>query len=107
MQLAAGFKVIDFQATPSGYYQIIFRSDKGETVVVTQHGRGGSNFTTPPLASFEIWLGANDQMAIDSMDEMGFHDLAVAVAERTFEWQDTVVLAIANAVEMGLVRVEG
>lgn len=110
MKLTPGFTVIDYQATPNGYYSISFRSTDGRTVIATQTGRGGCNSYVGVggiLPQFDVWLGANDGIAIDQFDTLGFHDLAVGVAQRENEWQDTVVLAIANAIELGVLSVEG
>lgn len=107
--LTKGFTVVDYQATPSGYYQISFRNVAGQTITATQHGRGGCNFYTPHTLKAELdeWLDANAQIAIDGMNEMGFPELAQTVETRGVEWYDIVVMAIADAIEMRRIRVAG
>jgi len=111
MNLTPGFTVVDYQSTPSGYYQVSFRHPDGSTIIVTQEGRGGCNHYTSPNRPLKdelmVWLGANDGIAIEQMDMMGFHELSVGVQQREIEWEDTVVMAIANAIEVGVLSVEG
>lgn len=103
------FTVIDYQATPSGYYQISFRSLGGETLVCTQYGRGGCNFYTPIylMEEFKTWLESWDELAIEAMRAMGYPELAQTVVDHDAEWYDIVVMAIADAIESGTMKVEG
>lgn len=109
MKLTPGFTITDFQATPSGYYQIAFRNTRNETIVSTQHGRGGSNFYTPHTlkADLDEWLASNAQIAIDLLTELGFPDLAKAIIERSWEWQDSIVMSLADLIDMNELRIEG
>jgi hypothetical protein len=109
MNLTKGFTVVDCQSTPSGYYQIAFRNERGDTIVATQHARGGCNLYTPYTmqAELENWLWENRQIAIDSMTAMGFPELAQDVVDRSTEWYDIVVMSILDAIEMRKIRVQG
>ena len=107
--LTEGFTVIDYQATPSGYYQISFRSTDGRAITATQHGRGGCNMYSPffMLEEFKTWLDSNAQIAVDEYTAMGFDDLAQTVRDRGLEWYDMVVTAICDGIDMRKIRVGG
>jgi hypothetical protein len=108
-ELTPGFTVIDYQSTPSGYYQMAFRSANGGTIVSTQHGRGGCNLYTPYtlLEELKNWLWENRQLAIDGMVEMGFPSLAAAIQDKESEWYDIVVMGIADSIELRRLSVQG
>lgn len=108
--LTPDFTVVDCQTTPSGYYQIAFRSKAtGHTVTATQHGRGGCVEFTPRDWEEELftWLAKIDQVAVDHLTKLGYPELATAVVNRENEWEDSVVLSIVDLIEMGKIRVQG
>jgi hypothetical protein len=102
-------KVVDFQATPSGYYQISFRNDEGQTIVVTQHGRGGCNIYQPANLKPELltYFESVAPDAIAYLSASGFPELAQAVRDRENEWEDSVALSIADFIDLGTIRIEG
>lgn len=105
--LTDDFSVTDYQATPSGYYQLSFRSREGQVVTVTQEGRGGCNIYTPRSGDFYNWLNANAGVAIAFYRSVSVEWAAHAIEEREVEWEDHVVMAIADMVEMRLLSVKG
>jgi hypothetical protein len=110
--LTQGFTIVDYQATPSGYYQIAFRDAEGQTIVATQHGRGGSNlYSYPPQhpihVAFTKWLDDNASLAVGYLEKIGFPDLAQVVKERGMEWEDSVVMSICDLIDMGKIRIAG
>lgn len=104
------YSVTDYQSTPSGYYQITFRGD-GEIVVVTQTGRGGCNHYSPSPRpeSFDKWLADNAHLAIAFYRRLGegFTWLAPAIENREIEWEDYVVMAICDMIDLRLLTVKG
>jgi hypothetical protein len=104
-----GFTVVDYQATPSGYYQISFRSSDGRTITATQHGNGGCVLYTPRIWEDELftWLQSNEQAAIDHLNRLGYPELAQAITDKESEWEDSVVLSIVDLLELVMVRVQG
>lgn len=102
-------KIVDYQATPSGYYQISFRNDEGHTIVVTQHGRGGCNLYQPHTMKPELleWLDQFSLRTIFHLEKMGLDDLANVVRNKDNEWEDSVVLTLCDLIDMGRIRVEG
>lgn len=102
--------IIDFQATPSGYYQITFRNDAGQSVIVTQEGRGGCNHYTYPNGlikdEFHRFLDTMSHAAISYL-RRDYPELADAILDRENEWEDTVCMAIADLIDLGKIRVNG
>lgn len=114
--LTDGYFVTNFEATSTGYYHLMLAgSDKDGTtrmVSVEQSGQGGCNLYRYEVSSdmgmnwhadtaahFDAWLATNADMAITTMTELGFEDLAAAVQNRDSEWQDIVIMAICDAIE--------
>lgn len=106
MNLTPEFSIVDYQATPSGYYQIAFRS-ADEFVTVTQLGRGGCNQYSSRSDAFNKWLDDNANLAVTAFREMGMPALAQNVADRDIEWEDSVILTIADLIEMRILTVTG
>jgi len=109
--LTPGFTVTDKQSAPSGYYRLSFRSSTGDYVVATQHARGGCNIyastTENTKAEFDSWLESNVDLAVSWFKQLGWPDLAEVAATRGIEWQDIVVMAILDHIELGMISVEG
>lgn len=120
--LTDNFKVVDYQATPSGYYLIRFRDKDGNDVVVEQTGKGGCNryhCAYPALTdSFDSWLSDNAHLFIgfwegrakvtrDDYDQQMALSFAQAIRERRTEWQDVCMLIICEGIERRAIPVEG
>lgn len=109
--LTPGFTIVDYQATPSGYYQIAFRNANGQTIIATQHGRGGCNHYTQPYGpikdELDKWLEENAALVVKYLIAIGFEDLADVVLKKENEWQDTVVMSICDLIDIRKVRVQG
>ena len=109
MDLFPGFDIVDYQATPSGYYQIAFRSSNG-TIVATQHGRGVCNMYSDygkMFEEFKAWLASNDVPATLYLVNDGFPDLAKTIRDRGPEWYDIIVMSMCDWIEMGVMSVRG
>lgn len=106
--LTDDYSIVDYQSTPSGYYQITFRGD-GELVVVTQTGRGGCNYYSSRPASFDKWLADNAWLAMSFYRRLGddFMWMLPIIENREFEWEDHVVMAICDMIDLRLVTVKG
>lgn len=101
------YSVTDYQATPSGYYRLMFRSTDGHVVIVTQDGRGGCNTYTNRTDAFDKWVEDNALMAATFYRRIDLEWAAQVIADREFEWEDSVVRAIADMIEMGIMSVKG
>jgi hypothetical protein len=114
--LTQGYFVTSYEATSTGYYQVVLGSEKDGTsrmVTVEQSGQGGSNVYHYEVSTdhgrnwvgdspthFEAWLAEQIPFAAATMRELDFDDLAVLAEERSMEWPDIVVMAICDGVEM-------
>lgn len=115
--LTPAFIITNVETTSTGYYFVEFVSADGTRMAsATQEGRGGSNLYQYGLKAdgewgwdtaeaFNAWLAENADYAIENMKELDFADLAAVVERREMDWQDIVVMAILDAVDMRKVRV--
>jgi hypothetical protein len=103
------FHIVDYQATPSGYYQIAFRTDDNRTIVVTQEGRGGCNLYQPFHMKPELmeWLDQHREPCAGYLERIDFPDLANLVRNKEGEWEDTVVMGLCDMIDLGRITVEG
>lgn len=105
-KLTDEYSIVDYQATPSGYYQITFRGDDG-TVTVTQEGRGGCNLYSMRTLAFDKWLANNAWLAVAFYRRTQFDWAVHAIENREVEWEDHVVMAICDMIDLKILTVRG
>lgn len=119
--LTDDFKVVDYQATASGYYLLRFRDKAGNDLTVEQTGKGGCNgyFPFTMRESFGAWLEDNINLFIGFWEGMARNpqadqytkdmalDFADNIRSRGIEWQDHCCMTICDMIENRLIRVGG
>ncbi|QFG14901.1 hypothetical protein SEA_LYMARA_100 [Arthrobacter phage Lymara] len=117
MTLTPGFIITNVETTSTGYYHLEFVSADGKRMAsATQHGNGGSNVYRHGLKkgkewgydtteAFDAWLEENAAFAAAKMRELEQPELAYYVEARDGEWDDIVMIAILDAVDMQEVQV--